>query len=485
MWKTLAEIAFGTVLVGIPIQLLNLKLARRFQWVDIPSARKRHRESVPITGGVAVISTWAISVGGFCLLNPAWASENQQALITLAVGCGVLVILGLVDDLRGLSPGWKLAVEFLLAVGVLTQIPEVTEICSIWSHKIGLIVWPLAIIWIVGITNTINLIDGLDGLAGGTSLLVLTGIGFLCLLVKTQAILPIVLTGLLVPSVAVFLALNWSPARIFLGDNGSLPLGFVISVTSLMCRPHMNSWIMIASMVLMLGYPIVDTGLAVFRRYSKGQPLFKADRYHLHYRIQRLGLTTRQTALLLLSLSLYLQFTGICVNFLQPWQAGLVIAISMGSVISLLQLVFSIEQRRVVRLFHQLQNDPEYKNSENVASTRTVIHLEIGVLLETASEDSALPYLQVMRALELLLKTMIRREDAIILNDQKLSIILEGKLSPHGEVSALVTRLKAKLEAFLTLYGIQGSLASIPIKVEQLVYVKPQDTSNPRVKKVA
>lgn len=472
MWRPLAEIALITFICGIPIHILNLRLARRFQWVDIPTLRKKHLAAIPITGGVAVMATWLLGLGFYSWLNPSWLQENLLSIQVLLFGCGALVVLGLIDDLHGLSPTWKLAVEFAIALTVVLVVPEVHEICTIWSQKIGLIVWPLAVIWIVGITNAINLIDGLDGLAGGTSVLVLAGIGFLCLLVRVQTVLPIVLVVLLVPAILVFLGLNWAPAKIFLGDNGSLPIGFVISVTSLMCRPHMNSWIMIASMVLMLGYPMVDTGLAVLRRYSKGQPLFKADRNHLHYRIQRLGLTTPQTTSLLLSISLYLQFTGICVNFLFPWQAGLVIGIAIVSIVTLLQLVFSIEQRRVSRLFRSLQIKADQRGGESLAVSRTVVHLELNSLLETAQEGQAAPYDQVIAAMELLLRTLVRKEDAIYLNDQKMSIVLQDKKSSEVDLSVFLALLKAKLDEFLRLYGIQGSLASIPIKVEQHVFVK-------------
>lgn len=251
-----------------------------------------------------------------------------------------------------------------------------------------------------------------------------------------------------------------------------------------MCRPHMNSWIMIASMVLMMGYPIVDTGLAVFRRYSKGQPLFKADRNHLHYRIQRLGLTPPQTSILLLSLSLYLQFTGICVNFLRPWQAGLVIAISCGSIFTMLQLVFSIERRRVDRLFHRLQKSSDSLD-RSVAAKRAVIHLEIGTLLETAQEDGSAPYDQVVQALELLVHTMVRREDAIILNERKLSIVLDDSIEPMMDPSNFVDRLKSQLEIFMKLYNIQGALAGIPIRVEHIVYVKAPETRRTPEKRIA
>jgi UDP-GlcNAc:undecaprenyl-phosphate GlcNAc-1-phosphate transferase len=478
MLSTLFEIALITLLVGIPIQFLNLKLARKFKWVDIPTLRKKHLHAVPITGGVGVLITWVLGLACFSMTNPSWFQQNNHSLAILLISCGILVVLGLVDDLRGLSPGWKLAVESIIAVAVVSSVPEVNDICTIWSHKIGLIVWPLAVIWIVGITNAINLIDGLDGLAGGTSALVLAAIAFLCLLVRDQTLLPIVLVVLLLPALLIFLGLNWAPAKIFLGDNGSLPIGFVISVASLMCRPHVTSWIMIASMVLMLGYPLVDTGLAVLRRYSKGQPLFKADRNHLHYRIQRLGLNTSQTTVLLLSLSLYLQFTGICVNFLQPWQAGLVICIATVSIVTLLQLVYSIEKGRVVRLFHNLQSRADNKNPQNLAVSRTVVHLELGTLLETAHETQSAPYKQVVEALELLLGTMVRKEDSIYLNDQKLSIVLDDHLNPEEDLPRFLARLKSKLDDFLKLYGIQGSLASIPVRVEQLIFVKSPEMSD-------
>ena len=485
MYRSLFEIALLTLALAIPIQVLNLKIAHHFKLLDIPTARRRHDRPIPVTGGVGVILSWFVGLACFAFLQPQWFATHSQSLWMMVMCTSVLVLLGLIDDLRGLSPLWKLLVESVIATIVVLYQPEIHTICEAWSqtwngswgHSSGFFVWPLAILWIVGITNTVNLIDGLDGLAGGTSALVLCALTFLCFLVRIQTEFAIVLAALLIPSILGFLGYNWPPAKLFLGDNGSLPLGFLIATASLMCRPHSTSWIMMASMILMLGYPLLDTGLATLRRYRNGQPLFKADRNHLHYRIQRLGLNPKQTTTLFLSLSIYLQFTGVFINFLSPVPAACAVGVTLFSIMTLLSLIRSVEKDRVRRIFEKVIEKHSRNQTPGIPEPHTVIHLQLGPLLEVALREEQNRYQAIMDSLELLIRSVLRSEDRIFLSDQKLSVLLMRTLTSAEEKNRLIARIRDKIDAFLSLYEIQCSLASIPITTEQLVFLADRDPS--------
>ncbi len=477
MYKLLIQLCISTLLLGIIVQFFNVKIANHFKWLDIPSARRRHPSPTPVTGGVGVIITWFLGLIIFYFIEPNWITQHLPSIYIFAACTVALVILGLIDDLRGLSPFWKLLIQTLIASSVILFEPQIHDLCIHWSSLIGFLIWPLAILWIVGITNSINLIDGLDGLAGGTSFLVLSSITFLCLTVRNQNTeVTLVIVVPLIASILSFLRINWNKAKVFLGDNGSLPLGFLISITSLLCHPPSKSWIMIASIILMLGYPILDMGLAVLRRYRKHQPLFKADRNHLHYRIQRLGLDVRQTAILLLSIGLLLQFTSIGINFLPPSYAALGIVATLCSIMTMLHLIYSIEADRVNKIFDSLRNRKE-KPLGISSITYPVIHIEIDTLLEAGLLEELKRYQGLIDSLYALIGSIIRREDLLFFSDHEISIVLISS-QDQADINAVTNRLKTKISGFLELYELQCSLASIPIRTDRISTVLSEGILN-------
>lgn len=472
MEATLLYSALSAFFAGLIIQHLNIRFAHRFKLLDIPTARRRHTKSTPVTGGVGVFVTWGFGILGYSLVQPNWLNGYEQSFLVTSISVGVLVVLGLIDDLRGLSPSWKLLVEFAVAAFVITFEPQVNAICSHWSGTLGIFVWPMAMVWIVGITNSINLIDGLDGLAGGMSLLVGASITVLSLWTGEQAQFATITMLMLVASTGAFLKYNWSPAKIFLGDNGSLPLGFLIATASLMCRPQSRSWIMIASVVLMLGYPILDMGLAVMRRHKKRLPLFKADRNHLHHRIQRLGLPVSQTSSLLLSIGLYLQIASLCINLISQPSAVLGITVVCFSIFSLLHLVRSIERWRVKKIFYSIEHSPEAEQNREGSEPHIVMHIELETLLEAAMFEEQSRYHKLVASLELMLSSMIRPTDLLFKTNQRISIVFTTEKIDTAVCKELEKRFHESINQFLALYNLQCSLAGIPISFETVMIVK-------------
>lgn len=457
-----AALAF---VLGLAIQLLAIRVAHRFKLLDMPTARRRHSRPIPVVGGLGIFATLAVSALAWWALSPAQFTGLAPSALIFGFCVATLIVLGLVDDVRGMGPYPKLGIELLLACLVLAFEPRIHEVCLHWQEIMGPLIWPLAILWIVGITNAINLIDGLDGLAGGTCLLAAVSIFVLSLWSQSDAVFVSLFTALLIPSTLSFLVFNWSPARVFLGDNGSLPLGFTLASMSLMCRPHTHSWIMLASVVLMLGYPILDTGLAVSRRFRKRLPLFKADRSHLHYRILRLGLTVPHTAALLLSISVYLQVSAICVNLMSTASAALGISLVLFSIFSLVFLVRGIERWRVVRLYDISRNQAAKHSPEPRLYPSMTIELE--TLLEAGMSEEKSRYSQLISALQLMLETHARTGDLVITSNQRLSLIFVNAVESPDFEALVRRRFEEKLALFLKLYNLQCSLSSIPITFER------------------
>jgi UDP-GlcNAc:undecaprenyl-phosphate GlcNAc-1-phosphate transferase len=381
------------------------------------------------------------------------------------VSLSILIVLGLVDDTRGLKPWPKLVFQSVAAVILIAFEPHVHSTCLLWQGTLGPVVWLMALLWIAGITNAVNLIDGLDGLAGGTSFLVCSSILVLSLWGGAQTAFPLVVVGLLVPSIFGFLLFNWNPAKIFLGDNGSLSLGFVIAASSLVCKPGNHSWIMISSVVLMLGYPMLDMGLAVLRRARSGLPLFKADRNHLHFRVRRLGLSVRETAVILLSISLYLQITALCFNFLPTVASALAIGIVTFSVFSLIFVVRCVEHEKIRRIAGPQGGDGSLTVLPRDTLEQWILNIELSPLYEVALLEERRRYPELVQSLESMLRTVAPSHDEIVRGDRRISIVLsEEERRNEREIR---DRYAEKIRGFCHLVDLQCSLSTLPISVEK------------------
>lgn len=477
-YQLLTGIAVTVLMAAFVIQNLNIRLAHRFGLLDVPSIRRRHKKATPIIGGVGVFTTWLLGVLAWGFFHPQWLSDNQTGLLVVGFSVLTLVAIGIVDDIRGLSPFWKLTVEFFVAAAVVRLEPQVNQICQIWSEHLGFFVWPIAMVWIVGVTNAINLIDGLDGLAGGISTMVAGSILILSIWTGAQATFATVTMAMLIPSLLGFLRYNWNPAKIFLGDNGSLPIGFLLATSSLMCRPNNKSWILLSSLIIMLGYPILDMGLAVFRRYSKGFPLFKADRNHLHFRILRLGPDVGQTAILLISIGAYLQVVALSVNMASQPAAVMGVSLAAFSISSLLWLVRSIEKWRVKKLYSSTLEKEDGVISKN---KNTMLRIDLEPLFESAMLEEKDRYKQLVTAFDLMIRSTVRGNDSILFSNQEVMIIFSD-VETEAQKSEILERFRAKILHFLDLYNLQCSMAGLPMKLEESEMVQITKNSTNRQK---
>lgn len=287
-----------SAVVSVVLTALLRRLAIARGWFDLPSeARKVHTRPIPRIGGVAVAIAFFVPVLALSLGHGLVADPDP--LLGLLGGAAVLVIVGLVDDLVGLSAWQKLPLQVLAAVFAYSQGLQIHSIGNPFGAPIelGWLALPVTLVWIVGVTNAINLIDGLDGLAAGVSLFAVLTL-FVLAIVNGNAIVgltAIALAGALLG----FLWHNFNPASIFMGDGGSLFLGYTLATTAIWGSTKSSTVVSLLIPLLCLGLPIADTSLAILRRVARGRPMFSPDRDHIHHKLLARGMSPRRTVLTL------------------------------------------------------------------------------------------------------------------------------------------------------------------------------------------
>ncbi len=287
-------------------------LAHRFGRVDTPDARKVHTVPIPRLGGVAIFLGFFCALAAVEFLVPGRVFPREGPFVGLFLGAVMIFVLGIADDLKPLPAKFKLAVQ-IAAASVAVYFGVRIEVLSnpvggLWLLPVFVTV-PLTIFWLVGITNTINLIDGLDGLAGGVSLIAASTTALIAWQTRQLdiALLAIALVGATVG----FLRYNWNPAKVFMGDSGSLFLGFTLAATSVVGLLKVAAAAAVLVPVLILGVPIFDTTFAIVRRALRRQPIFSPDRGHLHHRLLGLGFSQRRAVVIIYGICLLLGGTAL------------------------------------------------------------------------------------------------------------------------------------------------------------------------------
>lgn len=275
-------------------------------WYSVPgSDRHVHTRPTPRLGGVAIfLSLW-------CTVLLAWVAEHlgahgpliPQLTLKILEPATIVFLLGLIDDFRGLSAYLKFAVQAGAAVLLFCNGFGISRLSLLagYPHLGWLVALPLTILWVLWITNAFNLIDGLDGLAAGSALFSTVVIAVVAILLHSDAIL--FLTLALAGAVAGFLRYNFNPASIFLGDCGSLLIGFLLSAIAIAGSQKAPTIVAVAIPIVSLGLPILDVSVALARRFLSCKSLFDADREHIHHKLLGRGISHRQAVLLLYGVS--------------------------------------------------------------------------------------------------------------------------------------------------------------------------------------
>ncbi|WP_210366124.1 MraY family glycosyltransferase [Bacillus sp. REN3] len=303
-----------TVLVTTPIVI---RFAKWFGAVDSPNNRKVHKNIMPRLGGLAI---FVGVVGGFF-----YSGLYNESLTAISLGAILIVILGVIDDKYSLSARAKLIVQ-LLAAGIVVSSGlriEILQLPGLGLVDLGFASYPLTLLWIVAITNAINLIDGLDGLAAGTSIIVISTIAVMAAYSGKYLILS--LSVILIGSTLGFLFYNFHPAKIFMGDTGSLFLGYCIGVLSLLGLYKTVTLFSFVVPIIILGVPIFDTVFAIVRRVINKKSIGSPDKNHLHHRLLFLGFSHKNTVLIIYGLSFMFSIIGILLSRTTMFQTVVIV----------------------------------------------------------------------------------------------------------------------------------------------------------------
>ena len=334
--------AFLTSLLMVPPVM---RLAVSKHWLDEPDgARRAHARAVPRLGGVAIFAGVLLAFGAapvVALLSAATPTvPHLTSAGALIIASGILFLIGLCDDLRGLPPLAKLAGQTLAAIIVVYAGFRIDLLVfpPAYQFSLGWLSIPVTIVWLVGVSNALNLVDGLDGLAGGVSVIALLTATAAAVAVGNTSIpwYTLALGGALLG----FLRYNFPPARIFLGDSGSLVVGFLLAVLTVKgaTRPDQATYAL--APIFALSFPLLDTGIAMMRRWLRGTPLSRADARHIHHQLRALGLSPRKAVILIYVESAVVAVLGLCVTFAPP---ELTVAVAVaGSAILLFIMVYGV-----------------------------------------------------------------------------------------------------------------------------------------------
>lgn len=305
-------VVFG---VGLMVALLGTPLAgawgRRRGLVDEPGPRRWHRGTIPRTGGVALFAAFlAAALLAQWLPVPRQDPKELTRFLGIAGGATFLFVVGIVDDRVELRPGPQYLAQAVAGLIAILCLVFIERVMNPFTNRLTIFPYwftvAFTLVWIMGMINTINFLDGLDGLAAGVGAIVsaLLAIHMLREGQYSVALLPLALLG----ATLGFLPFNFYPARVFMGSSGSLVLGYAIATLGIAAGAKL------ALVLLVLSIPIVDVAWLMFSRLRAGQSFGQADRRHLHYRLLDLGLSQRQVVLLYYGYCLILGAAALLIN---------------------------------------------------------------------------------------------------------------------------------------------------------------------------
>ena len=348
-------VTLGTgFLVAFAMTALLVPLVRRWAiqqgWVDSPdSDRKLHQRPTPAIGGLAISGGFGAGLAYLVILSSTLPFAVTLPSMALAGGALLMVATGFYDDIQGMSFKAKFALQILVAY-LLIHVGYRIDVSGLWfvgddPYVHALYSIPLTMLWIVGVINAVNLLDGLDGLASGV---VLIAFSFLALVFGVQGELGLVVVALaMVGALSGFLIYNFNPASIFMGDSGSLFLGCMLAAFSLEQAAHSNTLLALIIPIVVLGLPIGDTALAIGRRFASGRAICAPDDDHIHHRLTQQW-SHKSSVLILYAVALWFGIAALLIALLStPW-AYVVLGLTAGAAVLGLYILGYLEPRGLI-----------------------------------------------------------------------------------------------------------------------------------------
>ena len=306
VWIRLLLAIIVAFVISFAITPVVKAFATKVGAVDVPGeARRIHDHPIPRMGGLAIFAGFLVSVLFFVPLGNEFRS--------ILIGALILVVLGIIDDIVALKPRTKFAGQIIAALIPALSGVSIHGIVNPFVpgqySTLGIFSIPFTVIWIVGITNAVNFIDGLDGLACGVSAIATVTMFIIAVLFGETYIA--LMMAALAGACLGFLPYNVNPAKIFMGDTGSMFLGYILATASIQGLFKFYAVISFAVPFILLGLPIFDTGFAIVRRLLKGQSPLQADRGHVHHRLIDLGFDQKQSVAILYAFSALMGLTAV------------------------------------------------------------------------------------------------------------------------------------------------------------------------------
>ena len=334
MWGDIAIAFLLAFITAFVITPHTMRLAKKVGAIDVPNDRRVNSKPMPRLGGLAVIAGFFVSVIYLLITTTLegkinfFDEENYCfKMIGFFIGIVVLGFVCYIDDVKGIPSLVKLAAQIIAAIIVVICGIRIEDISLPFTDGKIMItgIWSciLTVCWIIGITNAINLIDGLDGLSSGVTLISCLSL-LMVFALNGSPLIAIVLITALAGAIVGFLPFNFSPAKTFIGDTGSNFMGFSLAIISILGVAKTYTALVLIAPIIILGMPIFDTIFAIFRRIIKGKSLkavFKPDKGHLHHKLVERGFTPKQAVLILYGLSASLGMFAIILFDSGIWKA--------------------------------------------------------------------------------------------------------------------------------------------------------------------
>lgn len=334
MWGDIAIAFLLAFITAFVITPHTMRLAKRVGAIDIPNDRRVNKKPMPRLGGLAVIAGFFVSVIYLLITTSIEGKINlfdgDNYYIKLIGFFSGIIILGLVcyiDDVKGIPSLVKLAAQIIAAVIVVACGIRIEDISIPFTNGTvvigGVFSYILTVCWIIGITNAINLIDGLDGLSSGVTLISCLSL-LMVFALNGSPLIAIVLITALAGAIVGFLPFNFSPAKTFIGDTGSNFMGFSLAIISILGVAKTYTALVLIAPIIILGMPIFDTIFAIFRRIIKGKSLkavFKPDKGHLHHKLMSKGYSQKQAVLIMYGITAILGMFAVILLESGIWKA--------------------------------------------------------------------------------------------------------------------------------------------------------------------
>lgn len=353
--ELLALVFLSALVASFLLTPLARRIALGFNIVALPGERKIHKQPVPYLGGLAIYAAFILGMAIALHNSQTLSAQFLRQLPGLFIACTLVVILGTWDDIKDIKPYLKLLGQILVAVILFSSGLRIdllrNPVTAVELQMPVFLSLLLTVFWFVGMMNAMNLIDGLDGLAAGITVIASCMLIFVGLYLENYE--NVFVLAILAAGCLGFLRFNFYPAKIFMGDAGSQFLGMVLSATALIGSQHKAATaVVLLTPLTALALPIYDTFMAIVRRIAKRRSIFRADGLHIHHRLLDLGLTQREIVIFLYLITIYLSLFAFLFILIPKHYAFMLLVLLFLGICMGIAVVDFIERklRAVIRL---------------------------------------------------------------------------------------------------------------------------------------